>query len=733
MNNLVNCYFKGEIRLKNTLFKKEFSAIIRNKKVLIPIIAVLFIPVLYSGMFLWAFWDPYDHLSDLPVAVVNEDQGAVFDGKELHLGDELTAKLEESHDFQFTLVKKQQGYEELNNQQYYMLIEIPKDFSKNATTLLDKEPKKVQLKYVPNEGYNFLSAQIGGTAVEKIKASLSEKIIETYSETMFDKVEELANGIGQASDGASKIKEGAEKLNQGSAVLHEKLSLLADKSIEFNQGIGQANSGSKKLADGSSSLAVGLSQLQEGHSKLEDASKQLQAGHHQLALGISKSKEGLAAVNEKLPNLVTGTKQVESGANSLSISLSQWQTEVEKVNGGVNVLQQRLQVLLTQLPENSPERLEIEGALKQLQTGTSELAGAAGKIAEGSTELAANLGLLKNGQEQLQQGLNELAKGSNNLEYGANQVLNGEKEFQAGMDIFSQKLADAKTGAEELASGANGLAGGIEQLEKGSSAIQRGADQLKDGAGKLAEGNATLLSGSAELAEKLEDGSEKAASVHPTNKTYEMMAGPVKIENDQLNKVPNYGTGFAPYFLSLGLFVGALLLSIVFPLREPAGTPKNGRSWFGSKFLILMGIGIIQALMAVFILLVGLKMEVQSIPLFILFAIITSITFIALIQFLVTLFADPGRFIAIIILILQLTTSAGTFPLELIPHALQPINAFLPMTYSVSGFKAVISSGDFNYMWHQAGILALYGLSFMTGTILYFTGMFKKRFRAVTE
>src|SRR5699024_4336839 len=127
---------------------------------------------------------------------------------------------------------------------------------------------------------------------------------------------------------------------------------------------------------------------------------------------------------------------------------------------------------------------------------------------------------------------------------------------------------------------------------------------------------------------------------------------PVKVENEKINEVPNYGTGFSPYFLSLGLFVGALLLSIVYPLREPAATPTNGTNWFFRKFTVLFIIGVLQAFIASGILLIGLGLEVQSVPLFILFAVITSLVFITLIQFLVTCFDDPGRFVAILILIL---------------------------------------------------------------------------------
>src|SRR5699024_3352219 len=204
---------------------------------------------------------------------------------------------------------------------------------------------------------------------------------------------------------------------------------------------------------------------------------------------------------------------------------------------------------------------------------------------------------------------------------------------------------------------------------------------------------------------------------------------PVDVENAKINEVPNYGTGFAPYFLSLGLFVGALLLSIVYPLRETSSVPSNGTEWFLRKFFVLFSVGILQAGIACFILLVGLKMEVASIPLFLLFAVITSLTFITLIQFFVTVLDDPGRFIAILILIMQLTTSAGTFPLELIPKVLQPFNLLLPMTYSVAGFKAVISIGDYSDLWQNTLILIGYITLFIIGTLSSFIIKYKKTYQ----
>ena len=719
--------------MKNILLKEELLTIFKNKKVLIPIIAVLFVPVLYAGMFLWAFWDPYDKLNELPVAVINNDEGATLDGINLKIGDDLVSNLKESKDFDYVFVDKNEGYKELKDQKYYMAIEIPKDFSKNATTLLDENPKKLELIYTPNEGFNFLSAQIGGSAVEKIKTAVAEQVTETYAETMFSKISEVADGVVQASDGAGQLSDGSVDLNKGSDDLNKGLATLAEKSIEFNNGMKTADAGVNDLAAGNKTLNDGLGQLLAGQKQLQTASGQLESGSKELQAGIKTEKEGIQLVNGKMLEVVDGTTQIKDGANNLSLKLSEWQKGSEKVatganelNQGIVNLQKQLAPYLEALPE--PQKKALTEGLQGLVNGSTELMGgtktlsdSANQLSAGANVLTTKLGDLNKGQQQLQQGIAQLSDGSSLLENGSNKLVAGQQEYATAMNLFGQKFAEAKAGADKLTSGSSVLVTGMNQLADGSNGITSGAGQLADGSGQLKDGTSKLSDGAKELSDKLADGAKDASKVHSNEKTYNMMADPVKLDNEKINHVPNYGTGFAPYFISLGLFVGALLLSIVFPLRDTTVMPSSGFNWFISKFSVMAGVGIIQALLVDVILLAGLGLDVQSVPRFILFSIITSLTFIALIQLLVSVFSDAGRFLAILILIFQLTTSAGTFPLELIPSFLQHFNVLLPMTYSVSGFKAVISSGDFSYMWQNASILLGFLVAFALGTIAYFT------------
>ncbi|HDR8472882.1 TPA: YhgE/Pip domain-containing protein [Bacillus cereus] len=816
----------------NQLLRKEFTEIIKSKKILIPIIAVLFVPILYAGMFLWAFWDPYKQLDDLPVAVVNLDKGAVFDGKPIEVGKGLVDNLKDNTSFKWEFVSEKEAKKGMEGRKYYMLVRIPNDFSSNATTLLKDDPKPLNLEYIPNESLNFLSSQIGGTAIEKIKGEVSSTLTKTYAEKMFDSIQDVSKGLADGAEGANKLHDGSSELHDGSSKVTDGLHTLQGKSGEMKDGAQKLADGSNKLVAGSGKVTSGLNtlssktgEMQKGISELRDGSEKVTNGLSLLASKTGELKTGTTELSNGMEKLAGGQIQLEEGSQEIQKGLQELDSKVKISAAGLEEMQAKVPTILNKVNE------KIDGAEKnvnQLNGFTQSTAGDAKNAAQDVANLQKQIeSLPKEYQEQLQPYITNAAKstatvqqkvavvsggtkqlneevnqlkgeinqkasemqnklpnsgGINTLTDGITKLMNAQNEFVSKFHGFGEGLNNAKVGANNLnkasdqlidgvtqladgsskvtgglgtlSAGANQMSGGITQLTDGSSQVTTGlgtlngglnqmstgstqlidgVNKLADGSGKVTDGLVKVNDGSGELAEKLGEGAEKTGEVKGTDKTYDMFASPVKVKTEKMAEVPNYGTGFTPYFLSLGLFVGALLLSIVYPLRDTVGVPKSGFSWFISKFGVLLSVGIIQAIVADVILLFGLGVEVQSIPYFILFSIVTSLAFIALIQCLVTAFGDAGRFIAIITLIIQLTTSAGTFPLELIPKFLQPFNAWLPMTYSVSGLKAVVSSGDFNFMWQNIGMLMIFIVVLSLGTIASLTLMHKRQFKNVAE
>jgi len=631
----------------------EWTSIIKNKKVLIPVIAVALIPLLYSFMFLWAFWDPYAKLNELPVAVVNNDKGAVFNDKELAVGNEFINKLKETNDFKYDFVSMNEANDGLNNQKYYMAIEIPEDFSVNATKAMDKQPVQPELKYVANESLNFLSSQIGKSAIEKMKSELTANMVKAYTDTIFDNLDELSDGMQKASDGAKELADGTKQAKDGINEIDLNLGKLTEGTKPLQEGV-------KGLVDGASQLVVGSGDLHKGTSQLAGGLDQLNAGGSQLTSSAKQLEAASGQLNEGLKSSVAGSEKLQAGA-------------------------QGIQAALQGIAQAQPE-LAQTAEFKQLLEAAKQLSGGATASLEGQKQLSAGMQKLSDSQGQFVAGLSGLSS-------KLGEAAQGMKVVDAGASTLSTGLGQLNAGLAELS-------GGVDQISSGSA-------QLKEGTLKLSEGMGTVTDGTNELSSKLKEAADKTGEFKPTEANKDAISSPIELVTEGEGIVPNYGTGFSPYFLSLGLFVGALTLTIVYPLKKPAiEPPRSSFHWFISKFGTILVIGAIQALLASFIMLVGLDLEVKSVWKFIVMGLATSWCFMAILQFLVTAFADAGRFMAIVLLIIQLTTSAGTFPLELIPDSLQVFNKLVPMTYSVSGYKAVISSGQFDVMWQNIAVLA---------------------------
>ena len=332
---------------------------------LISIIGILFIPIMYSGVLIWANWDPYDQLDTMPVAVVNNDAGAELDGEKLQLGNELIDKLKESNEFDFQFVDKKEGYQNLKENKAYLLVEIPKNFSENATTLMDDEPKKLQLKYVTNEGYNFLSAQISESAIKEIKMSLSEKVTETYAETMFEMMTKMADGFQSADEAAGKLQKGITELDSGAKTIEEKLGLLAEKQLILQMEQQKCRMEPLSCKKVLLSLASGLSQLSNAQNELIEGAKKVEDGGEELTSGIQEAQNGLGTVEEKMNEVIAGTEKIHEGSTQLSDSLQKLEAGANsgadgaaELKTGIINLQSELEPLLAGLPSEKQEALK---------------------------------------------------------------------------------------------------------------------------------------------------------------------------------------------------------------------------------------------------------------------------------------------------------------------------------------------------------------------------------------
>ena len=209
------------------MIKEEWKNLWHSLWFKIVILAIMVIPMIYACVFLGSMWDPYGNAGDIPVAVVNEDKSVTYDGKTLSVGSDLAKKLEDSDAMNFNVVSASTAKKGLAKGDYYMIITIPSNFSKNATTLLDDSPSSMILTYTTNPQTNYIATKMDDSAMTKLKAQVSSTVTKTYAKTVFGKIKTLSNGFKTASNGSSKINKGVNSAKTGNATITKNLKKLA--------------------------------------------------------------------------------------------------------------------------------------------------------------------------------------------------------------------------------------------------------------------------------------------------------------------------------------------------------------------------------------------------------------------------------------------------------------------------------------------------------------------------
>ena len=724
------------------MLKQELLSIWKDKKFTLSIIVMIFMPLLYSGMLLWAFWDPYAKLEELPVALVNEDKGAVLDGEEIALGDELIQKLMDEKQFDFFVVTSEEAEKRLLNQDYYLLIKIPENFSEHATTLLEDNPEKLQIEYLPNEGYNFLSAKIGDTAIEKIRTAVNDEVAQTYAETLYDSIDQLNSGFAEAADGATNLNEGALKVKDGTEDLKGYLQQLAKSSVQLSSGTAKLSEGLMDAKTGANKLAQGTNELSDGTTKLNDGASALKEGATNLQQGITDYTSAVGSIAENQQTITDNQIKLQDGAQSIkdnTVALAQGTTQLQQaassVNDGMNELAANLEQLLPTLP--AAQQQSLKTALAELKEGTgavsqglTQLAEKSNALSAGTASYAANSAELLAGQQKLTSAVNQLNENSPQLTNGVSELLNGQIQLADNTVLLQDATKELNEGAYSLASGIENAVSGSTALADGTTTLVFKSSQLAEGASTLAEGTRELAEGSNELKTGLKDASEESEIAY-TEDTVNMTVSPVEVNKEVVNKVENYGSGFAPYFISLGLFVGALLLTNVYPYVQPSVHPTSVMRWFGSKSFIPLIVMIGQVVLILLILMFALGLKVDSVPLLILTTIVVSFAFMAIVQVLTVVLGDVGRFLALLFLIIQLTSSAGTFPVELLPGFFQKVHDFMPMKYAIQAYRDVIAGQYINFT-NSLLILTILGVVCVVISFAYFAIVFKRRYSKQT-
>ena len=688
-------------KLKNS---NAFKAII--------FIVVMLIPLIYSFFYLKSYWNPYGNLNDMQIAVVNLDEGK--DDK--NQGNEFVQSLKDSDTFKICEVSKDEAQEGMKKGNYYATIEIPENFTECLESASTEDKQIAQVTYSPNQATNYLATQIVNSAVKTIELNLQSKIDKEIIANLASKLNEVPDSLQEISNGADTILNGTESLNDGIKQISDGTNTLSNSYKEFDEGVNSAYTGSKSLNSGISQVSDGVETLKNGGKSLDSAIDQINQGADQLssqgAEGITELSTGVTDLNTGAKNLNDGVAEYVTGVNNLSENTEAFLNKLIKTADALgDNCDPTLKAFATQAqgffakdPKtnmNGFESVAVGG--KKVTAGSNSLYAGTQKLAKGTEKL----GTLTNGIQSLKTALTQVKQGTTSLNNGIATLQNGTTQLSKG----SKSL---ETGLEKLSSSSSTVDNALETLNEGSKTAYNGSNQLVEG----------VQTFKTSIDEGLQDTKEQLKSL---NGIEEFGENPVEFKTEEYGKVDSYGIAFTPLFLCIGLWVGALMAYVVlyYDHDERFGIFGMNAKNKILQNLIYLGLGAVEGLLTGWLLKAGLGFEVQNMALYYGSSILIGITFMSIIQFLIRNFGDIGKFLALIILVLQLAAAGGTFPIETIDKAFQAVSPYLPMTYSIKLLREVLVPTASNFKGTYIGILV--GIIAVTMLITFVVDIINKR------
>lgn len=674
----------------------ELSRFRSSRLAILALIMIAAVPAIYGGVYLSANWNTSGNIDKLHAVIVNNDVAQSVTGadgtvKTIDAGAELVDSLVGSDSAGFTWSTADDETDARNslvdNENFAVLV-VPADFSSTlastatnpgaetpaaetpaadgATAASVFAPEQAHLRVYTDDASNFIVGQVTKSVAAAIRAELTSSISENYLDNIYLGFTSLHDNLALAADGAVTLSDGAATASDGSAELVIGLGSLSSGADTLASGIAQVDAGSQTLATGASDLAAGSSSLASGAADV-------QAGSASLAAGAADLKASVTT-------LPTSTAKLAAGSGTVSNTLA------------------TIAALATAHPD---------WTLAQLNATLAAGGGSIQDLADGAAAVAAGTDTLNQSATPLAAGIGTLADGAATLATGAASVSTGAQSVSSG-------AASLSTGAAELASGADSAAAGAAALASGATSASTGASTLADGLGELATGADTLST-------SLESGVDDVPSYTDAQASdlAAVTAEPVAAEHVRENAVGFYGEGLAAYFIPLALWVGGIGMYFLFRPLSPQAVASTARPVRVALTGLAPGLlfGLLQAglLLAVLHFLVGL--EAANFAALAAFTVIVALVFTAIHHSLIALLGGRGRLVALLLLILQLASAGGTYPIKTSPAFFQWVSPGLPMTYAVDGVRRLIAEGWTNAIVVDILALVAFGIGAFTVSV----------------
>ncbi|MFG2499397.1 YhgE/Pip family protein [Streptomyces sp. NPDC048441] len=661
----------------------------RGKLPRMALVALLLLPLLYGALYLCSFWDPYGRLDRIPVALVNDDKGASAAGKKLAVGDGIVDGLEDSKTFDWHEVSSAEAHKGVEDGTYYLSLTMPSDFSKRIASSSGDSPETGALQVRTNDANNYIVGQISRTVFSEVRTAASTKASRSFLDKIFISFSDIHGATQKAAKGADKL----------------------------DSGIGEAKKGSKKLAtgltdakNGSSDLAGGIKKLDKGAGELETGSKRVSDGTQKLADKVNGTADQVRPFLKDNGKTVGDTAQlVADSSKALRHNLDTWVKLAPEAAKGAASGSKVIGDFYTERCENAPLPDPYCPKLKEAKKSAENVSTIADDMNTLVKDQNSDVKKLKTHLSTLQKKSQALADRAPHLDEDLNKAVTQINDLNSGAGKVSK-------GAKKLHTGLGTAKTGADDLDAGVGKLKTGATDLKGGLFKLADGSEKLSGG-------LHDGVKKIPDYDKNDRDQrtDVMADPVQLASQSMHKAPNYGTGFAPYFIPLSLWVGAMVAYMLIQPLNRRALAAGASAWriAFAGWLPVAALGVLQTAALMSVLHWGLGLQMARAAGTVGFLCLVTCCFAAIVQWLNARFGAAGRILVLAVLMLQLTSAGGTYPVQTSPSFFNAIHPFLPMSYVVDALRRLITGGGLGPVWQAcvvltaftAGALALTALS----------------------
>lgn len=727
-------------------FKEAFS----KKITYVALIGIPLIVGLFGFSYVYTYMDPIENMQELPVAIVNLDQGSYVGEESENFGEHLMDSIMENDAVLWTEETPNLVDEGLDTSDYYMAVVIPSDFSEKVVKGQTSEPDQADIVFYKNMRKNFmmatLSSQIEGELENMVNQEISKQYTSALVEGLLDSqlgLSDAASGAAMLADGADSITEALSSAQEGSSSLLAGAEGMSSGAEVLLPGTEALYKGTLELESQTSSLPAGVSSLKQGIDAVSDGTVNAQNGATAISQGLSNLAAGCDAIKEHLAEIsvlsdkaAAGVVIAASASDSVVENSASATAEIIEAIGLLDPVNdaQAIATLQDAAQKSSASEqyaLEISRGLLNDPSGDNVYSSVL-EIAEFAAGIDYAVGHNQDAEsdQTLLGSINALKAGADSLEDGLRSAQIALTQLSGGTVSLYEGSTNLSAAASSLASGSGSVVDGVSVLENGAAQLTTGLSGLSQGLEEIASGGDELNGGAEELTDKLSEGSNGISSSLTTDAVTfaDYLAHPVEVGEEIHGDLDHFGYGFVPLFTTLCLWLGSLLIFFILSPFPSLKLSDSGRfssvlgRWPAYLVFSAFEVGV------VFLCSVGLGVPYSASPEFLLFVFIISISFISIMQFLNS-FGVVGKAIAMILVALQLVCCSGMFPAEIGRDYASAVGTWLPFTYAIDGIRELMSGGASPILFNNIGALLIFALGALLCSFVFYPATLKMKLK----